>query len=233
VSSCKAEKQAGNALFLILIGVALFALLAYAVTQSGRSAGDLSKEQAALLAARITQMGADTRAGVTRMILSGTAAGNIIYSASPTTNNCPGSGGPTGNNAYCTSGATCLFAPDSGGVTPPYFPPGAWVAAYGSTGGPGGTSIVAQIMGPGTGSCDVPTAVSGMGTGASDLILVAEGLTKSVCQAINAGLGISGIPASISPWTWGISATSGVASSCVEVAGYPGLYTWYQVLIEN
>ena len=92
------RQEQGNALFLILIAVVLFAALSYAVTQSGRSGGDANKEQTILNAAQWMQHGAMVRATVQRMVLTGTAPANI--------------------GLNCTTGENCVFAPEGGGIVP-------------------------------------------------------------------------------------------------------------------
>ena len=69
----KRMNEQGNVLFLILIAVALFAALSYAVTQSTRSGGgSADKEKAVLSGASMTQYPASLRTTLIRMVLSGT-----------------------------------------------------------------------------------------------------------------------------------------------------------------
>lgn len=63
------KNTAGNALFLILIAVALFAALSYAITSSDRGGGNISREQSRLLAGQIVQFGSLIEAAIQRMKL--------------------------------------------------------------------------------------------------------------------------------------------------------------------
>ncbi len=69
------SSERGNALFLILIAVALFAALSYAVTQSGRGSGTIDRETALIAAAQLTQYPASLRTTITRMVITGTPVG--------------------------------------------------------------------------------------------------------------------------------------------------------------
>lgn len=71
IKSTLHTKARGNVLFLVLIAVALFAALSYAVTQSSRSGGGTSNETAALAASQITQYLNGVRTAATRLVLNG------------------------------------------------------------------------------------------------------------------------------------------------------------------
>lgn len=73
------EYERGNALFLILIAVALFAALSYAITQSGRGSGTVDRETAIIAAGQVVEYPATLRTAVTRMIITGTAASSIKF----------------------------------------------------------------------------------------------------------------------------------------------------------
>lgn len=83
------NRQNGNALFLILIAVALFAALSYAVTQSGRGSGDINRETENLQASQMLQYLNQIRTEVQRMILvKGCADTDITFYDAPAKPEC-------------------------------------------------------------------------------------------------------------------------------------------------
>jgi len=80
--SQKRQSEAGNVLFLILIAVALFAALSYAVTQSTRSGGGSADRETSILnSASMTQYPASLRTSLVRMVLAGTNVTEIKFNS--------------------------------------------------------------------------------------------------------------------------------------------------------
>lgn len=204
----------GNALFLILIAVALFAALSYAVTQSGRGGGGVSKEQTILLAGQIVQYAGAVESTVNRMLLTGTAVASLSFCSLGAGAKCSldGAGGD-----ICITGSDCFFAPDGGGfATGPDIPDGA------------------KALGSATWYFESPTAtttiITGIGTGAADANLAVYGLTLDVCNEINRGLGLGTPPAQDSVLIDAfIDAYPGEYTACYEVAT-GNQYGFYHVL---
>ncbi len=111
-------RQTGNALFLILIAVALFAALSYAVTQSGRGGGSIDRELALLASSQTAEYGAQVGQAVVKLLLLGCAENEISF-----WNDSDGNGTEDGSDDYFNSSSpadrTChVFDPAGGGVTP-------------------------------------------------------------------------------------------------------------------
>jgi len=160
----------GNALFLILIAVALFAALSYAVTLSGRGNGGTARETGTINAALITDYPASVRATVTRMILSGTTANTLDYTNGDT-------------------GAVAVFDGTSGGggATWATAPP----AAAQDT-----TPADATHAGPNwrfravTSTANKGFYVAGIGTPTGQEAIAFVDVTQAACLAINGGFGL-------------------------------------------
>lgn len=102
--------QKGNALFLILIAVALFAALSYAITQSGRGgSGGVNREREGLNTAQVVQFMGAVQQAVNRLLLSGCTLTTLNFDT-------PGLTGY--DNLSAPADGTCdIFGPAGGGVT--------------------------------------------------------------------------------------------------------------------
>lgn len=224
----------GNVLFLILIAVALFAALSYAVTSSTRNGGgNVSSEQLSLGVSRLLNYGSQMQATVDRMrIMNGIDIKDIYIE-----NN--GTKWADNSQRYCcVEGIPVpsrgLFHPQGGGLVLQSFEDlGLY---YGAGTKEGHTTYV---------WANVP----GFGTSKSDLIAWTVALKPEVCTAINAKQGITSIPSIDShevDFATGFdpgaqAAVSGTAGDLAAIYGkndicirYPdGRYFYQRVIYEN
>ncbi len=160
------EHEKGNVLFLILIAVALFAALSYAVTQSSRSgAGTADGESNLINAAQITQYPASVRTAIVRMIIGGVDVTQLEFD-------------PPVDFGSLTSPTFGVFHPTGGGATSVTAPPE--IMASG-TQGTWMFNTRYQITNIGT---------SAANNTANDLIAFLPGVATSICQRMNTELGI-------------------------------------------
>lgn len=159
----------GNVLFLILIAVALFAALSYAVTRSGRGSGSVEKEQLLI----------DTAAAVQTFALLG-AEYDRFYASIGTMPTLANGGdftcyaGITNCKGLCGIGANCFWLQN------PQAPRTVRLSGVDYT-------IHAYQENHNRG-------LSGVGADGGDELLWIVGLPQAACREINRGLGITGIP---------------------------------------
>jgi len=128
-------RQGGNALFLILIAVALFAALSYAVTQSGRGSGGIEREQQMIDQAVSEQCTASVNYGVNKLkLINGCDASEISYELADGSNANPSA--PVDKSCH-------IFDPNGAGV--------GVCGAYGPT----GCDLAALALGEKCASSDI------------------------------------------------------------------------------
>jgi len=160
------NNQKGNVLFLILIAVALFAALSYAVTQSSRSGGDAGRETNILNSAQITQYPNQIRTAILRQIIDGTDITAIRF-------NSPADFATLDNPRFG------VFNPNGGG------------AVFQDAAG----EIMADGN-PGVWSYNIEFEIAEIGLstpsqrGGNEVIAFLAGISEAVCQRINAEAGI-------------------------------------------
>lgn len=158
------SKDSGNALFLILIAVALFAALSYAVTSSGRGDGTASDEKLLIAASQVLQHAAMVEQAVNRVKIINNCTDEMISfdTAAPWT-----------GNPLSPSDFSChLYRPEGGGITRPKPPPGIVTT-------PTGYSVERGLSFVGVGGQD----------NCRDAAFTLSNVTEDFCNAINKLLG--------------------------------------------
>ena len=208
--------ERGNVLFLILIAVALFAALSYAVTSSSRSGGgDVNEEANLLSASTITQYPASVRTAMIRMQVTGRIQlEDMEFNDPDDFGNCL----PSALTAELTR---CVFHPDGGGATHVDAPsdvmvnesPGVWV--YNGENEINGVGLTSGV-GATPGVEDTPDAA------AVELIAFLPGIKEGICEIINEELGI-GTPANRIPTETGINFATQRVNADGTATGLPAL----------
>ena len=169
-------RQNGNALFLILIAVTLFAGLSYAITQTSRSgSANIDKEEIQIKATRIAQHAGELTAAVNRLqTINGCTPEEIDFGINYTAPSFDCWGDPPNNPARRTDGSCDVYSEAGGGVTPEYFD----------------VSYCSPIWN----TCafvPMTIAIDGIGTAAGeDLVWWSHAVDVEICRAINEELGI-------------------------------------------
>lgn len=243
------KSQSGNVLFLILIAVALFAALSYAVTSSSRSGGgSANKEKAQADAAVIIQYGTSLRSAVRRMkIMNNCSDTQLDFSNAVFKEN---SGNPViAGNTNAPSDKRCHVFNAAGGNMIPIIASATAIdpnnldvgqSSYPKAGHANMT--VAQIKNIGT------DAASGT-VSANDLVFYYSYLNKATCMAVNDLLGIPNpngeAPIDNSTGTWEYYADGSLVSTAIydspHINGQPSFcafttgsgYFYYMTLLER
>lgn len=163
----------GNVLFLILIAVALFAALSYAVTKSTSGGGSADKEKMALNASQMIQFGDDVNFAVLRMLTTGG------YSKSQISFENDGNAA----NANCTVD-DCKVFHTNGGAVKYWDLPIAWRGPHGSS-APlwrWNFSKDAPVIDIGTNCANASC---------NDVMLLYRAISRDLCIAINNTLSIT------------------------------------------
>ena len=170
-------KQSGNAFFLILIAVALFAALSYALSQSGRtSGGNASQDTNRVNASQLTQYPVSLKTAIMRMTTQGAiGVEDVIF-------NSPSDFGALTDPEK----AVAVFYPTGGGA--PYAKAPAEIMANGAA-GTWKFNSENEVAGVGSDG-----ATAGVDTESADVTAFLSGVTQAVCESMHTKLGLGAIP---------------------------------------
>ncbi len=164
--------EQGNVLFFILIAVALFGALGYAVSQSGQSIGGgaISEEKSRILASEMMDYGQHLTSAVSKLRLSGCTLGQISFQNPPSADYA---------NGAAPGDETChVFSKSGGGVNWPHFSGDIFDDAWQAEADYGEPIFTIKNEIPQLGT-------DGDGANSYELLMLVEGMTTAMCNVIN------------------------------------------------
>lgn len=175
------RSETGSALTYILVAIALFAALSFAMSQMGRQGGNLGEETVQIQAGEIMQYANAIHRGVRKMKIEGVAGNEICFDHDAW-------GHADYNHSGCSVDTNRLFHPDGGSIT---FQRGEerW---YDLT-----SSVIATVNDPGEWVISARYEITDIGTdggGANtvaenaEIILATAPIHDQICSRINAML---------------------------------------------
>lgn len=163
------RSQSGSVLFYILIGIALFAALGFAMSKMMQGESGPPAEMKTTTATAILEYADTVRNAVRAMQVDGVDANKICFDN-------PGWGNGSYTFAACATPANSVFDPNGGGVI--------WEKNSGDI-----NNASSWLFTGANGIKDVGTTCAN--ASCADLKMVLPGLTKDVCIALNNQLGIT------------------------------------------
>lgn len=158
------SSQSGNAFFMVLLAVSLFAALSYAISQQRDSGANLSKERTRLLASDVLDMGNKYSDAISQLRLRRVSNTKISFDNTIVV-------GYT--NATCTDDTCKVFAFDGGGKN--------W------------ETPAPEISGGEEWGFTGDLAIENIGTTDADLVAVLPKLSLAICNRINMLIGLYGV----------------------------------------
>lgn len=167
-------KISGNVLFIILIAVALFGALSFAITQSSNSGSNsATRDKAKIIASEILQYASTVEQAIERMALINEVSVEYLDVSAAGIVQQPA-------NANCSSDRCKLFSPSGGGIKAKALPPEATDMSKTNWWKVGNQSKAYFMI----------VRWDDIGTDLADLVLLYGAVTDEVCEEINVMLGL-------------------------------------------
>ncbi len=185
IMTSKPDSQSGSAIFIVLIGIMLFAALSYVVSQSlrisGSSSQNMDTEKMALQMTEMTQFLEAVKVKVNSMVEIDRVDHLTLSFKSDAYQDGTGLALCQNDNPTCSDPSCMVFSPENPhGILPVNFDKFASSATLSVATEPrNGAVTVAQL------------AIEGVGSPAQDLVLIVNGVSPEFCNYYNQKLGIT------------------------------------------